>query len=136
MTTHEIKLQLDTFHQRVVLSDLNFSSIRGLDTRVEYDHDLRAHLVTFIRKIPKELLKEFHLSEVPSTEYPRDWWQAFRERWFPRWWLKRYPVKHTYVPGRPAYTVDVGAYYPDVVLPGHEPIIALNMTQDDLEYFK
>ena len=25
-------------------------------------------------------------------KWPRDWWQAFRERWCPRWWLARHPV--------------------------------------------
>ncbi len=27
-------------------------------------------------------------------EYPEDWWQAFKERWFPAWILRRYPVKY------------------------------------------
>lgn len=31
-------------------------------------------------------------STVTEIEYPLDWWQAFRERWLPNWWLKRYPV--------------------------------------------
>lgn len=26
--------------------------------------------------------------------YPKNWWQAFRERWFPMWWLDRYPIKN------------------------------------------
>ena len=24
--------------------------------------------------------------------WPRDWWQAVRQRWCPRWWLARHPV--------------------------------------------
>lgn len=28
------------------------------------------------------------------VRYPADWWQAFRERWFPGWWLKRHPVRY------------------------------------------
>ena len=31
-------------------------------------------------------------------EHPDDWWQAFRARWFPKWWLKRYPVKNRVIP--------------------------------------
>lgn len=27
-----------------------------------------------------------------NEKRPRDWWQAFRERWFPRRWLRRHPV--------------------------------------------
>lgn len=26
-------------------------------------------------------------------KWPLDWWQAFRERWFPEWWLKKHPVE-------------------------------------------
>lgn len=29
-----------------------------------------------------------------SVSYPADWWQAFRARWFPGWWLARYPVRY------------------------------------------
>ena len=29
--------------------------------------------------------------------YPRDWWQAFRARWLPEWWLSRRPVVNTSV---------------------------------------
>lgn len=25
---------------------------------------------------------------------PADWWQAFRERWFPRIWLQTYPLRY------------------------------------------
>lgn len=41
-----------------------------------------------------------------EIKYPRDWWQAFRERWFPAWWLKRYPVKYREI------VLDVKAIYP------------------------
>ncbi len=29
------------------------------------------------------------------VSYPADWWQAFRRRWFPAWWLCRWPVRYT-----------------------------------------
>lgn len=25
---------------------------------------------------------------------PADWWQAVRERWAPKWWLRRHPVRY------------------------------------------
>ncbi len=31
--------------------------------------------------------------EKTEVSYPADWWQALRQRWFPRWWLKRHPVQ-------------------------------------------
>lgn len=32
------------------------------------------------------------LSEV-SVSYPADWWQAVKDRWFPAWAKKRWPVQ-------------------------------------------
>jgi len=31
---------------------------------------------------------------VIHKRWPADWWQAVRERWFPRWWLRRHPVRY------------------------------------------
>lgn len=30
-----------------------------------------------------------------TVKYPSDWRQAFKERWYPKWLLKKYPVKYT-----------------------------------------
>jgi hypothetical protein len=30
-----------------------------------------------------------------SVEYPADWWQHFKQRWFPCWALRRWPCKMT-----------------------------------------
>jgi len=42
-----------------------------------------------------------------SISHPSDWWQAFKDRWFPRWLLKKYPVKFT------KHCFDVRALYPN-----------------------
>lgn len=31
---------------------------------------------------------------VINKRWPCDWWQALRERWFPKWWLRRRPVQY------------------------------------------
>jgi len=31
---------------------------------------------------------------VVVVKQPADWWQAFRERWFPKIWLQAYPVHY------------------------------------------
>lgn len=41
-----------------------------------------------------------------TIEYPSDWWEVFKKRWFPRWLRRRYPVKYE------RRTVDVRAVYP------------------------
>lgn len=52
-----------------------------------------------------------------TISYPADWWQALRERWFPAWWLARWPVRKV------THTVDVKALYPDFALPGHRHVM-------------
>lgn len=42
-----------------------------------------------------------------EIKYPRDWWQAFKERWFPKWLLTKYPVDY-YVT-----MISVDAIYPE-----------------------
>lgn len=29
-----------------------------------------------------------------DVAFPQDWWEAVKERWFPHWALKRWPVKY------------------------------------------
>lgn len=33
------------------------------------------------------------ISREESVAYPADWWQHLKERWFPQWALKRWPVR-------------------------------------------
>lgn len=40
-------------------------------------------------------------------EYPRDWWQAFKARWFPAWALRRWPVENE------CHNLDMKVLYPD-----------------------
>lgn len=47
--------------------------------------------------------------ELQEIKYPADWWQAFKERWFKPWMLKRWPVKHR--------CYSVRAFYPKVSAP-------------------
>lgn len=30
-----------------------------------------------------------------SVKYPENWWQAFKEQYFPKWALQKWPVKYT-----------------------------------------
>lgn len=44
--------------------------------------------------------------ETMTFERPRDWWEAVKQRFAPRWFLKRWPVKMH------VDTVDLKAIYP------------------------
>lgn len=68
-----------------------------------------------------------------SFKYPADWWQAFKERWFPGWLLKRYPVVYTH------REFQVKATYPELMIQHHQPVMRLleyNYTDDFLKYIR
>jgi len=48
-----------------------------------------------------------------AIEYPKDWWQSFKDRWFPVWAKKRWPVKMRHVDIReifPFLNIDTPEY--------------------------
>lgn len=42
-----------------------------------------------------------------EIEYPCDWWQAFKERWFGLWLLRRWPVEYK------RHVLDIKTLYPN-----------------------
>ena len=55
-------------------------------------------------------LRGYLLGEVVQHEeisYPRDWWEAFKERWFPKWAKIKWPVQYRKT------VMDAKAIYPD-----------------------
>jgi len=41
-------------------------------------------------------------------QWPADWWEAFKERWFPAWAKRRWPVRYE------RHRLDVKAVYPNL----------------------
>ena len=52
--------------------------------------------------------------ETYTYEWPADWWQAFKLRWFPVWALRRWPARIE------TRKVEYKALYPDLVLPNEK----------------
>lgn len=48
------------------------------------------------------------------VSYPATWWQAFKQRFFPRWALRRWPIQFTTVK-RPDVVVEAEALFPELV---------------------
>jgi len=59
-----------------------------------------------------------------SASYPTDWWQAFRAHWFPKWLLKKYPVKLTKI------CLEARALYPKLSFPEQPSRIYLHKTEE------
>lgn len=70
---------------RIGLQEIISSELLG--TELDLEEYLAGHLLLKLRGyIWSETLDEW------KAEYPADWWQAFKERWFSGWVLKRWPV--------------------------------------------
>jgi hypothetical protein len=68
----------------------------------------------YVESVMQEMVLRL-VAEITATrpafhvvEYPATWWEAFKARWFPRWALKRWPVKLTTV------RVEARALLPDI----------------------
>lgn len=67
-----------------------------LDTELRMDIKEQARVAGDDVAIRISLLLYGTKSSGPSGEvyeHADGWWQAFRERWFPAFWLRRYPVR-------------------------------------------
>lgn len=73
--------------------------------RVNALHDVRANAVHEMQEDPckKAMMHRLESDLLTMDEreitaqWPQDWWQAFRLRWFPPWWLARWPVEYRYL---------------------------------------
>lgn len=54
-------------------------------------------------------------THTERVTYPEDWWQAFKQRWLPRWALRRWPVRQR--------TIEMDAY---AWVPGFLPGVGKN----------
>jgi hypothetical protein len=83
---NEIKLEKIKFGIHKALSN------KFLDDLPDQDIDY------FVEQLGEEIVincRSFVLGEHVDTihvKYPQDWWQAFKDRWFPQWALNRLPI--------------------------------------------
>ncbi len=90
-------VNLDVFRisLRAYMSQDALAAVREADVKVYLDHDSQA----LVRELRASMVgKPSEVRDVASVTVPADWWQAFRARWLPAWWLRRWPVvTHTIV---------------------------------------
>lgn len=85
---------------------------RRLLDELGYDHTWHSH----DDYVTENLVRTLHAyvwsrkENSKSVSYPADWFEAFKERWFPKWALKRWPVKITTV------TFEATSLYPTIKL--------------------
>lgn len=62
--------------------------------------------------------------QTVEAKYPADWWQAFKERWYPVWAKKLWPVLLTRV------RLDAKELYPKLSAPDYGPQLQLYLYED------
>lgn len=101
---------------RRALVDTELVGMDDIELVTWYDNILR-ELVVYIRAyLTSEKLAEIHV------KYPQDWWQAFKEYWFPKWLLRKFPVQYH------EEHYDVRAFYPKISLPREKHYVRIIRT--------
>ena len=112
LITQDILLERIKYQVQGTLNDLEMaafgSNVEVLVSRTAYNLIIR--LVAAIAK-QDITLEPFEF----IFKYPKNWWQAFKYRFFPTWALKRWPIKYATV--KETHKVDVSALYPQLVMP-------------------
>jgi hypothetical protein len=73
--------------------ELDRRELHGLSANSAVDYvehvgrELAVYLDTYMLGLREQIIDI-------DEKWPEDWWQAFRERWFPKWWLRRHPVRY------------------------------------------
>jgi hypothetical protein len=84
-TDHQVDLTVVNFGIRRAIAESMLLSGASVDVVVRREAGI------ILAMVKARILAE----EVDSRTviYPKDWWEAFKERWFPVWLQRRYPVK-------------------------------------------
>ncbi len=99
-------ISFDTFNEKpfvqfekVILDKVKF----GISNRISPALLKDLKVSSYIDQISNDLIirldgffyqKEHSTCKVETDGFPADWWEAVKERFFPEWLLKRYPVKY------------------------------------------
>lgn len=107
---HELTLSRTTFAKEFSMSRIALENLpQGFGEQWMRDECYRMSVSLF--GLAHEMT-----APLPEYSYPADWWQATKERWFPRWLLRRYPVRLKRVGGG-KIAVDVHALFPELDAP-------------------
>lgn len=85
---------MDTTDQVTVeLAWRHFYQNHSLDVKMP-NAELVAILPQTIRSLVLQMTDMVAGERVEEISYPLNWWEAVRERWFPKFWLRIYPVRY------------------------------------------
>jgi hypothetical protein len=109
--------------EQVVLEKFRLYNRYYLDGNTLLKNEVDVHVVS--DHLADRMVVGFHtyiaslqLDEIKVT-YPINWYEAFKERWFPAWLLKKYPVIYKNV------KLEAKALYPNVIIPRQDRIVVM-----------
>ena len=94
-TVQEIQVHLESF----------YATCRGSIPELAQQKDAWRLMVDYMGEDLVATVREFIPTvKLASVSYPATWWDAFKERWAPAWFLRRWPASYS--------TFDAAAFYP------------------------
>ncbi len=107
-------------------------TLEKLELRIRQDLDaqLLAGFLTDVRVVEDytrqwavEIRRHIYGKQLDQVEvrHPATWWDATKERWFPRWALRRWPAAYA------CHTMLATAYWPSItaLCAPHRPVLTL-----------
>jgi len=119
------KAQLEKVRIRVV-EHIHEELLKKFAMEADVSFEESTYTRNFVLQITQTVCSEN--AGFVEVEYPIDWWEAIKERWFPDWALKRWPVKYKKV------TVKAKAFYPNVFIPEERYFIRLTKEETFTDY--
>lgn len=106
------QLNADLNVEKVVLEKFKYA----VSHRVDEEFLLTIDVDRYADMISKGVIYQFRTQiagqKLEDIYYPANWKEAFKDRWFPKWLKKKFPVRFTYL--------EVKALYPQLHLPKWE----------------
>jgi hypothetical protein len=98
--------------ERVMLEKFKFAVNHYMDESFMIDIEVEQRMDMIARRVAYQFRTEIAGQKLKDFYYPANWKEAFKDRWFPKWLKKKFPVKFTYL--------EVKALYPQLHLPKEE----------------
>jgi hypothetical protein len=113
-------MEKDLNFQKILLEKIRFyikaeQSLEFLRNCIQPEVTLDDFAKTLVGCIKAELTSQ-KLSHI-DIKYPANWWEAFKERWFLKWLLKKFPVIYH------EEHYDVHAFHPTYILPDEKGVV-------------
>ena len=113
--------------QPTVLERYKFAILQAIPKEYVDTFDVNfSHEEGFEDDVYMRVMRLFYGYKLENYKIPVDWWQAFKERFFPKWIIKRFPIVYR--------NLTISALYPDIPnIKGHPPTVCVTSDYRDTQ---